>query len=156
MPDTASSIRNAVRALVIQDEKLLLLHKRGEDGRDRYALPGGAQEPGETLQQSLKRECLEEIGSEVIIRDLLHVADYFKPRSTQPPSTRQQVEFLFLCEVPVDYRPRNGHHPDKHQVSVEWAPLSRLRDLPLLPISLAELLGRVGKDARDTYQGTLS
>ena len=67
-------IRNAARALILRDGEILLLRKEDDDGSERYALPGGAQDPGETLRQALNRECLEEIGTEVEIRDLLHVA----------------------------------------------------------------------------------
>ncbi len=137
-PDNA--IRNAARAVIMRHGKILLLRKSDDVKGERFALPGGSQEPGETLQQALTRECLEEIGTDVGIHDLMHVADYFKPRSTVPPSTRQVVEFLFSCDVPEDYRAQNGHHPDKHQVEVVWAPLEELADLPLLPRSLASRL----------------
>ena len=74
-------IRNAARALIIRDVHVLLLRKGGDERGERYAFPGGAQDPGETLQQALHRECLEEIGTETEILDLIHVADYFRQRS---------------------------------------------------------------------------
>ncbi|MEN8176528.1 MAG: NUDIX domain-containing protein [Pseudomonadota bacterium] len=150
-----SAIRNAARALIVQGGRILLLRKEGGGAGERYALPGGAQEPGETLQQALKRECAEEIGVEVTIRDLVHVADYFKPRDTDPPSTRQLVEFLFACDVPADYQARNGHRPDKHQVEVVWADLEKLSAMRLLPRSLAGYLQPSGSEAPGTYLGTL-
>ena len=148
-PDTR--IRNAPRALIIRDDRILLLRKRDEIKGERFAPPDGAQEPGETLEQALNRECREEIGTDVTILDLLHVADYFKPRATVPPSTRQLVEFLFSCDVPDDYHAHNGHRPDKHQIEVVWTPLNVLRDIPLLPLSLA---GRLTGDT-GVYLGTL-
>ncbi|MBP0050103.1 hypothetical protein H9C73_15355 [Marinobacterium sp. AK62] len=40
-------IRNAVRALIVQDGQVLLLKKDGyASGGIRYALPGGGQEAG--------------------------------------------------------------------------------------------------------------
>jgi len=148
-----TQIRNAARALIVRDGNILLLRKHDEIKGERYALPGGSQEPGETLQQALSRECLEEIGTDVTIRDLVHVADYFKPRSTIPPSTRQAVEFLFACEVPADYRAQNGHRPDKHQVAVVWTPREQLPKLTLQPLALA---GRL-TDTTETlvYLGTI-
>jgi len=137
---STDGIRNAPRALILRDDRILLLKKHDDIRGDRYALPGGAQESGETLEQALVRECREEIGCDVMIRDLVHVADYFKPRATVPPSTRQLVEFLFLCDVPGDYRARNGHRPDKHQVDVVWMPVSDLAEIPLLPRALARRL----------------
>lgn len=137
MENLEPNIRNAVRALIVRDGCVLLLRKEGGGQGERYALPGGAQDPGETLVKALDRECQEEIGTQVEIGELLYVADYFKPRDTQPPSTRHLLEFLFSCNVPADYTPRNGHHPDKHQIEVVWVNLGDLDQLTLLPPSLA-------------------
>ena len=140
-------IRNAVRALILQDSNILLLRKDGyEKGGERFALPGGGQDVGESLEQALYRECMEEIGTRVEIRDLVYVADCFKPRDTAPQSMRHLVEFLFACTVPGDYVPGNGHHPDKHQVEVVWVGLDELAGMPLNPRSLSPYLG----DSRDS------
>jgi ADP-ribose pyrophosphatase YjhB (NUDIX family) len=148
-------IRNAARALIIRDERLLLLRKDGGDRGERYALPGGAQEHGETLQDALERECLEEIGVKVMVRDLLHVADWFKPRDTVPPSTRQLVEFLFACDVPGSYEARNGHRPDKHQVDVVWIDLEQLSNVQLFPRSLSTYLTNCPNSRHGVYLGTM-
>ena len=148
-------IRNAARALILRDGHILLLRKDGDARGERFALPGGAQDPGETLHQALNRECLEEIGTEVQVLDLLHVADWFKPRDTEPPSTKHLVEFLFACEVPADYRPRNGHHPDKHQVGVEWMPLAEIETIPLQPAAMANYLARLPAGSERVYLGLI-
>ena len=154
MDNLTPGIRNAARAVILREGSILLLRKNGGSGGERFALPGGAQDLGETLEQALNRECMEEIGTGVEIIDLLHVADYFKARDTDPPSTRHLVEFLFHCKVPHGYSPRNGHHPDKHQVEVLWAPISRLGEMNLLPGSLAGHLGRL-KTERSVYLRTI-
>lgn len=154
MSELLPNIRNAARALILKNDKVLMLRKEDSNGT-RYALPGGGQETGESLQESLQRECIEEIGSEVIVKELLHVADYFKPRNTNPPTVRHLVEFLFICEVPDDYQPHNGENPDKHQVEVVWAELEELSRLPIFPKSLvANLLGMQGK-SRHVYLGSV-
>jgi ADP-ribose pyrophosphatase YjhB (NUDIX family) len=148
-------IRNAARALIVRDDRILLLRKQGYSDGERFALPGGGQDPGETLRQALLRECQEEIGTRVLIHELIHVADYFKPRDTDPPSTRHLVEFLFRCEVQDTYTPMNGEHPDKHQVEVVWVQLDALPDMPLYPRSLAVFLGRRLAAATDVYMGVI-
>lgn len=154
MSELLPNIRNAARALILKNDKVLMLRKEDSNGT-RYALPGGGQETGESLQESLQRECIEEIGSEVIVKELLHVADYFKPRNTNPPTVRHLVEFLFICEVSDDYQPHNGENPDKHQVEVVWAELEELSRLPIFPKSLvANLLGMQGK-SRHVYLGSV-
>ena len=149
------SIRNAVRALIVRDESVLLLRKEGGGQGERFALPGGAQDPGETLVEALARECQEEIGTQVEIGDLLTVADYFKQRDTQPPSTRHLLEFLFSCHVPDDYVPQNGHHPDKHQIEVVWVRLSDLDQLMLFPRSLSKSLPGVITGDNKGYLGII-
>lgn len=55
------SIRNAARALIIRGGQVLLLRKEGV-GEARGFHFRGAQDPGETLEAALQRECSEEIG----------------------------------------------------------------------------------------------
>jgi len=148
-------IRNAARALILQGNNILLLRKDGYEQGERFALPGGGQDLGETLEQALQRECLEEINTRVEIRDLVYVADTFKPREGDPPGTRHLVEFLFACTVPGDYAPRNGQHPDKHQVEVVWAALDELAAMPLYPRSLAPYLAALRENTGSVYLGTI-
>jgi 8-oxo-dGTP diphosphatase len=155
MESITPPIRNAARALILQEDNILLLRKDGYETGERFALPGGGQDLGETLEQALNRECLEEIGTRVEIRDLVYVADCFKPRDTSPRSTRHLVEFLFACTVPDDYVPMNGHHPDKHQVEVVWIRLDELADMPLYPRSLAPYLADSGESTGTVYLETL-
>lgn len=155
MQNLLPGIRNATRAVILRDEHILLLRKQGGGQSDRYALPGGGQDSGETLQQALNRECQEEIGTGVEILRLIHVADYFKPRDTDPPSTRQLLEFLFECRVPSDYIATNGHHPDKHQVEVVWMALAELPHIAIFPRSLAAYLKQTAQQPAPVYLGEI-
>jgi ADP-ribose pyrophosphatase YjhB (NUDIX family) len=148
-------IRNAVRALIRRENNILLLRKDGYEQGERFALPGGGQDLGESLEQALQRECVEEIATRVAIRDLVYVADTFKPRTSDPQGTRHLVEFLFVCEVPGDYVPQNGHHPDKHQVEVVWAALDELAGMPLNPKSLTPYLADTRESTGTVYLGTI-
>lgn len=111
-------IRPTVRAVILRDARLLVQVKCKPGQPDYLTLPGGRQEPGETMTDCLARECREEIGAEVTIGRLLHVVEVFKPRET---GVRHQVEMLFACTVPDDYTPRLGHHPDSSQIATTWA-----------------------------------
>ena len=140
MTDLQLPIRNAARAVIIRDGEILLLKKVGGNRPEHYALPGGAQDPGESLTVALQRECEEEIGTQVEIGRLAHVAEFCKQRDTEPPSKRHLVEFLFLCSVPDGYRAQSGHRPDKHQVDVVWMELDGLPTAPLFPAYLRDCL----------------
>lgn len=52
----------AVGALVIKDEKVLLVKRKQPPSEGLWALPGGKVNLGETLQQAAAREILEETG----------------------------------------------------------------------------------------------
>ncbi len=151
--DLIPQIRPTARAVILQQQQILVLRKEGYVQGTRYALPGGAQEPGESLHEALQRECEEEIGTQVSIGAMLHVAEHFKLRDSQPPTRRHLLEMLFRCEVPADYQPRNGHHPDRHQVAVQWMPLDRLLALPLYPPYLGECITRLSEPQRPFYLG---
>jgi 8-oxo-dGTP diphosphatase len=84
-----------------------------------YTLPGGKQEPGEDLETALKRECLEEIGAEVTVGDLLHAADLYRLKS-EGTERQHQLDLIFECTVPDSYEPVLGDHPDPHQVATRW------------------------------------
>ncbi|MDX1456699.1 MAG: NUDIX domain-containing protein [Marinobacter sp.] len=135
-------IRNTARALIVKEDSLLLLRKRSPGQGEYYTLPGGGQITGETLEQTVARECREEIDTEVWLRDLLWVADYFRSRSTN----RHVIEMVFLCEVPPDYEPRNGRQPDLHQLDVCWL---RIRDLEHYALAEPYLASAMANYSRD-------
>ena len=68
---------------IVRDHHILLLHGRedwGDGPREFWLLPGGGREPGETPEQTLQREMLEETHLEVRVERLLmrrgpHAAD---------------------------------------------------------------------------------
>jgi ADP-ribose pyrophosphatase YjhB (NUDIX family) len=64
--------------VLVEEESILLV--RQTVNRDReWSLPGGRLEPGETLEQCLKREVREETGLEVRLNRLLYVCDRMEP-----------------------------------------------------------------------------
>jgi 8-oxo-dGTP diphosphatase len=78
---------------VITDEhgKVLLLKQTYDD--QRWGLPGGALDPGETIHEALFRECIEELGTEVEISYLSGV--YYH-------SALNAQAFIFRCRLPPD------------------------------------------------------
>ena len=60
------SARVGVGAVIIRDGQVLLVKRGREPAKGLWAVPGGAVEPGETLQAAAEREIFEETG--VVIR----------------------------------------------------------------------------------------
>jgi 8-oxo-dGTP diphosphatase len=58
------------------DENVLMVKNKGKNG-SYYTLPGGAVEPGETLEEAAIREAKEETGLDVEIGDVFSVSEGF-------------------------------------------------------------------------------
>ena len=58
------SARNSAKAIVLHEGKILVNRCASRFG-DYYALPGGGQQTGEMLSETVKRELLEETGYSV-------------------------------------------------------------------------------------------
>jgi len=124
----ASAIRNSAKAVIIRDGALLLIRKESDAG-DYYIFPGGGQEKFEELRSTVRRECQEEIGTDIIVNDLVWVREYIAKHHefADLDAEIHQVEFYFSCSLPAGAEPTNGPAMDDRQVAVEWIPL---RDLP--------------------------
>jgi ADP-ribose pyrophosphatase YjhB (NUDIX family) len=72
----------------------LLLIRRADTGR--WALPGGWVDPGETAEQALAREVVEETGLTVAVREVLAVNSQL-PQPDSSPHT--SIHLVYRCEV---------------------------------------------------------
>jgi mutator protein MutT len=64
-----------VGAVVIHEGRVLLIKRGKPPLLGRWVVPGGTLEPGETLEQAVVREVLEETGVRVRPRELVSVFD---------------------------------------------------------------------------------
>ncbi len=130
-------IRTAARAVIISDGKLLVTKMRDHRGI-YYILPGGGQRPGETLCETVRRECLEEVGVEVEVGRLLYVREYIgKNHNFSPRHARfHQLEHVFLCSVADPHAPSPGTGLDNHQVGIAWLALDNLEPIRFYPDSI--------------------
>lgn len=127
-------IRNAARALIICDNRLLVVHMRN-GASEFFILPGGGQRPGETLHQTLQRECREEIGCGVHIAELLYVREYIgkNHQFARQHHAFQQLEMVFRAHLESPGTVCPGHDCDKKQIGVCWLDLDKIRNAPLYP-----------------------
>lgn len=69
-----------VVAAVIRDNNKIFATQRGYgEYKDGWEFPGGKIEEGETPQQALKREIMEELDTEIIVGDLIDTIEYDYP-----------------------------------------------------------------------------
>jgi 8-oxo-dGTP diphosphatase len=142
-------VRVAAKAVIVQDGRILVTENVDDDGR-WYLLPGGGQEPGEALPETLRRECREEAGVDVEVGELLYVRDYIG-RHHEYAATDGEVhalELMFACTVRPGQTPGNGTCPDSGQVGVAWLPVAELDRYRLYPKVLRSLIAGLGRDVR--------
>ena len=94
----ANSLVPGASAIVTDDEGRVLLHRRSDN--ERWALPGGAMDIGETIAQCAEREVQEETGLKVkahrivgIYSDPGHVFAY------SDGEVRQEFSVCFACQI---------------------------------------------------------
>ena len=146
-------VRTAAKAIIVRDGYLLAIKcQQGEEAF--YILPGGGQEPGEDLVACLRRECLEEIGVDVEVGPLRYVRDYIG-RNHELAAIHGHVhglELMFECTLVVEPL-REGSVPDDLQVGVEWLPLARIDQYPLMPRALRARIGAWEQSPGPIYLG---
>ena len=118
------AIRNAAKALIIKDDKMLAV--KISDGKEEwYIMPGGGQNLEELLPEAVCREVAEEIGIQVDAKNLVFVIEGF-----------HRVDLVFLCEYKGGIE-NPILHSDTNQVGYEWLDIRTLNTAPLYPSKLS-------------------
>lgn len=141
-------IRVAANALIIRGEDALLVEFSGGTRTAHFNFPGGGVELGETLEEAVRREVLEETGLEVSVERLLLVVESVASRNTNTILGQRvpwnELRFFFLCRpMPGSPEARLPDVPDGQQTGVKWVPLDRLPFEPVLPQVSRELIQAV-------------
>ena len=89
-----SSPRLAVRALVVEEGRLLLVNAYPDGQSDLWCTPGGGVEAGTDLTTNLRREVHEETGLTVEVGGLALVNEFHNPQTGF-----HQVELFFRARV---------------------------------------------------------
>jgi len=85
-----------VGAVIVQDGKVLIVKRKYDPLAGQWSLPGGGVELGETLEDSIVREMLEETGLEIEVGPVIEVFD----RITRDSSGQVRYHFVlvdYLC-----------------------------------------------------------
>ena len=90
--------RIRVSALILEQNRVLLI-RHEKAGRAYWLLPGGGVEPGETIEQALRRELREETGlTQVTVAGPVALVESIAPPSD--PSGKHVVNIVYECVVP--------------------------------------------------------
>ncbi len=153
----SEDIRVSVKAIIVNDNKLLTAKKQDDDGFF-YTIPGGGQNHSENIEQALVRECLEEISVTVKMKRLLFIRDYIGENHEFTDHAKRkvhQIEIMFEADI-LDGIPQNGSEPDTGQLGVEWLPLDKLENYRLYPKALIKYLKNFNDITEGIYLGDVN
>jgi 8-oxo-dGTP diphosphatase len=88
-----------VGAVVIDEARVLLVKRGHEPLKGEWSLPGGALELGETLQEGIVREVLEETGLEVMPSGIVEVFDRITREESSGRIRYHYVLVDFVCHA---------------------------------------------------------
>lgn len=132
--------------VLVQNGKILL--QREENGCE-YAVPGGHIRIGETLEDGLNREWLEEMGVQIRCQRMLWTEECFWEWQGRKA---HNLSFYFLIELedgaalPDDGRPHP--HQDNCHILLEWVALEKLKDVTVYPEFMKEAVFRLDAPAQ--------
>jgi len=112
----ANSLVPSVNVIVVNDEGLILLIRRTDNGN--WAVPGGAVDLGESVAQAAVRETLEESGIECEVIGLVGI--YSDPRHVIVYTSNGEVrqEFSIVLTARAGGQPT----PSSESSGVRWVP----------------------------------
>ena len=116
--------------VLLKDNKILMTQRDEKEcpaAHLKWEFPGGKCDFGETPQEALKREFLEETGMEVQVKELLPFVqtNYWQYEW----GTQQTICFIFLCEFVKQHEVKKDHHV----ADIKWFPIDEIIKLDSLP-----------------------
>ena len=113
-------LRHACRGILVHGGKILLVHESKEN---KYIIPGGGVENGETLEQCCEREMLEETGMKVRVgQNYLEIEELF--------DVWKHINHYFVCELIEDTGKVNLTEGEKKAGCVyEWRSLDEALEI---------------------------
>lgn len=133
--------RPSAKAVVADENRILLNHLRHPQAGDFYELPGGGIRLGESIEQALKREVKEETGYSVRVHELLWVREFIAAQHDDwylHPPGHHGVLLMYRCTL--DGSAVEPHESDDWQVGVEWLDDRELAEVAVSPPPLADRL----------------
>ena len=120
-----------VGAVVLDGERVLLIKRGHAPLKGEWSLPGGGVETGETLEQAIAREVLEETGVTIEVGPIVEVLD----RISRDADGRVEHHFVLVDFVA---RPSGGFLRSASDAEdAAWVQLSELPQYGIAPVTLS-------------------
>ena len=135
-------VRLAVRAVILHEDRLLLVNAWPGGKSDLLCAPGGGVEPHEALPDTVRREVREETGLTVSVGPPVLVNEFHDPNGEF-----HQVDIYFRCMLLSADIPDDWTDPEGVVVDRRWVTRDEMRSLKVKPDSLAEVVWEHEGDA---------
>ena len=130
-------MRLAVRAVIVKDDKLLLVNAWPGRQSTLWCAPGGGAEDHASLKENLAREVHEETGLTVEVGAPCLVNEYHSEARDF-----HQVEVFFRCEITAGETSESWVDPEGVVNRFCWVTEAEARNLTLKPSSLPDVAFR--------------
>ena len=125
--------RLAVRAIIMNEDRLLLVNAWPDGKSDLMCAPGGGVERGSALPDNLVREVFEETGLEITVGAPCLVNEFHDPNGTF-----HQVDVYFHCTlVSAPMLDHGWRDVDDVVTDRRWVTRAQMAQLKIKPDSLA-------------------
>jgi 8-oxo-dGTP diphosphatase len=131
--------RIGVGAVVIKDDKVLLVKRGISPSKGLWAIPGGNMNLGETLKETAEREIMEETGVSIEAGDPIYAFDFME--RDDEGTIRYHYVVIDLSAEYIKGEPRGADDA----LEARWCAWDELKNLPVSKNTLA-LLRKIGFD----------
>ena len=139
---TIRVVAAVIRAVNNENKPVIFATQRGYgEFKGGWEFPGGKIESGETPQQALKREIMEELDTEIAVGELIDTIEY------DYPNFHLSMD-CFWCEV------IHGELILKEAEDAKWLTKEHLADVKWLPadVTLIEKIGEALYETKDSKE----
>ena len=134
---TIRVVAAVIRAVDKENKPIIFATQRGYgEFKGGWEFPGGKIESGETPQQALKREIMEELDTEIAVGELIDTIEY------DYPNFHLSMD-CFWCEV------IRGELILKEAEDAKWLTREHLADVKWLPADVT-LIEKIGEELHET------
>ncbi|MHA1721565.1 MAG: NUDIX hydrolase [Candidatus Baldrarchaeia archaeon] len=126
-----------VGAVIVKDNKVLLVKRAGEPGRGLWSIPGGLVELGEKIKDAVRREVKEETGLDVKVDELANVTEIITK------DEKGRIKFHYVI---IDFfaTPFEGElKPSSDALEAKWVEFKDLKKYSLTK-TVEELFRKLG------------
>lgn len=127
--------RVGVGAVVLRGDRVLLVRRGQAPALGKWSLPGGLVDVGETTEDAVRREVLEECGLAIRVVDVAGVID----RITRDPDGR--VRYHYVLVDYLAYADSEAIVAGTDAADARWVPVAEVERLDTTP-GLGSMIGR--------------